>query len=141
MKHSSIILSLLMLVAAFGYAATINIPANQPTIQAGINAAKNGDTVLVAPGTYFENINFMGKSINVKSSGGARVTIIDGGNLSTVVTFDSNEGLKSVLCGFTIQHGNTLGEGAESISTAPHPPCRPISSPAIRQPAAEEESQ
>jgi hypothetical protein len=119
MKHSSIILSLFMLVAAFGYAATINVPANQPTIQTGINAAKNGDTVLVAPGTYFENINFMGKSINVKSSGGAKVTIIDGGNVNSVVTFNTGEGLKSLLKGFTIQHGNApLQGGGIYISNA-----------------------
>ncbi len=41
----------------------IRIPDDQPTIQSGINAAKNGDTVLVSPGTYFENINFRGKKI------------------------------------------------------------------------------
>jgi len=102
---------LLLTLSIISQAATINVPADQPTIQAGINAANKGDVVLVAPGTYFENINFSGKAITVKSSGGAKVTIIDGGNLSTVVTFDSNEGLKSVLRGFTIQHGNTLGEG------------------------------
>jgi hypothetical protein len=39
----------------------INVPANQFTIQAGINAANCGDTVLVAPGKYVENINFGGK--------------------------------------------------------------------------------
>jgi serine protease len=88
-------------------ASTINVPADQPTIQDGINAAVNGDTVLVAPGTYTENINFNGKAITVKSSGGAAVTTIDGGNAGAVVSFVTGETNKSVLQGFTIQHGNT----------------------------------
>jgi hypothetical protein len=71
--------------------------------------------VLVAPGTYKENINFNGKAITVKSSNGSRVTIIDGQGLTTVVRFSSNETSKSVLSGFTIQNGNALnspeGEG------------------------------
>ncbi len=98
---------LLIAVPAVAYAATINVPADQPTIQAGINAARNGDTVLVAPGTYFENINFSGKSINVKSASGSKVTIIDGGHANSVVTFNTGEGPKSLLRGFTIQNGNS----------------------------------
>src|SRR5947208_3193179 len=88
-------------------AATINVPASQPTIQAAINAAANGDTVLVAPGTYYENINFMGKAITVTSSGGPSVTTINGGALGTVVMFITNEGRNSVLSGFTITNGNS----------------------------------
>jgi polygalacturonase len=75
-------ISVCLLSATFSQAATtIHVPADQPTIQSGINAASNGDTVLVAPGTYKENINFSGKAITLKSSGGARVTIIDGEEL------------------------------------------------------------
>ncbi|HEV2355066.1 MAG TPA: hypothetical protein VGR89_12540, partial [Puia sp.] len=66
---------------------TIHVPADQPTIQAGINAASNGDTVLVAPGTYKESINFSKKAITLMSSGGPSVTIIDGSNNGTPVTF------------------------------------------------------
>ena len=82
--------------------STINVPANAPTIQAGINAASNGDTVLVSPGTYVENIDFMGKAITVTSSGGAAVTTIDGGQKGIVVNFANNETRASVINGFTI---------------------------------------
>ena len=69
-------LVLLALTPHTAGAATINVPAGQPTIQAAINAASNGDTVLVAPGTYRENINFMGKAITVTSSGGDRKSVV-----------------------------------------------------------------
>ena len=46
---------------------TIRVPDDQPTIQAGINTATDGDTVLVSPGTYQENINFLGTKILVTS--------------------------------------------------------------------------
>src|ERR1044071_4292849 len=70
-------------------ASVIRVPANQPTIQAAINAAANGDAVQVAAGTYFENINFSGKSIMVTSEQGPRVTIIDGNQAGAVVTIAS----------------------------------------------------
>jgi hypothetical protein len=94
----------------------INVPADQAKIQAAINAASNGDTVLVAPGTYPENINFGGKAITVTSSGGPSVTIIDGGANGSVVTFSTGETTSSVLSGFTIRNGrsdfNTAGFGS-----------------------------
>jgi hypothetical protein len=97
------------LFARLLFAATIHVPADQPTIQAGINAASNGDTVLVAPGTYYENLTFNGKAITVKSSNGANVTTIDGSVIDIVVKFVTSEGLSSVLDGFTIKNGNGLG--------------------------------
>lgn len=95
---------LLMLLEAAS-ADTINVPKDQPTIQAGINAASNGDRVLVAPGTYYENIDFMGKAITVASSGGPKITVIDGGQVTQVVAFQSGETESSQLVGFTIQNG------------------------------------
>ena len=50
----TIILSILFLSVC--YSAVIKIPTDYPTIQEGINAAVDGDIVLVYPATYFENI-------------------------------------------------------------------------------------
>jgi hypothetical protein len=92
---------------------TIHVPADQPTIQGAINAANNGDTVLIAPGTYYENINFMGKAITVTSSSGAvSQTIIDGGKKGNVVTFNNSEGPNSVIGGLTLQNGSDVSNSA-----------------------------
>src|SRR6185437_10122430 len=84
---------------------TINVPADQPTIQTAINAANNGDTVVVAPGTYIENLDFLGKAITVTSSDGPSLTIVDGNAAGPVATFKTNEGVNSVLNGFTLRNG------------------------------------
>jgi hypothetical protein len=89
--------------------STIHVPTDQPTIQGAIDVANNGDTVLVAPGTYYENINFKGKAITVTSSAGAvSQTIIDGGRKAPVVTFNSSEGPNSVIGGLTLQNGSDV---------------------------------
>lgn len=94
-------------VAAAPAAASnvLEVPVAFPTIQAAIDAATNGDEVLVDPGTYFENIDFKGKSITVMSLQGAGVTTIDGGSVAPVVNFSNGEPASAVLQGFTIQHG------------------------------------
>lgn len=63
--------------------------------------------MLVAPGTYKANINFNGKAITLKSSGGTKVTIIDGGGVGPVVTFSMNEKSTSVVEDFTFQDGTS----------------------------------
>src|SRR3954452_14989868 len=105
-KHRSLLTTLaVLLIATLLPAAIVHVPGDQPTIQAGINAARNGDTVMIDPGTYFENINFNGKAITVISSSGPVSTIIDGGSLAPVVTFASGETPRSVLSRLTLQHG------------------------------------
>ncbi len=92
-------------------AGIINVPSDQSTIQAGIDAAVNGDEVIVAPGTYFETIHFLGKAITLRSSDGPAVTIIDATGLSIrVVTISNSQ--NPVLDGFTVTGGNiTNGSG------------------------------
>ena len=79
------------------------------SIQAAIGSAQHHDEIVVAPGTYSEAINFLGKAVRVRSSGGAAVTTIDGTGHYHVVQCVSGEGRDSVLEGFTITGGNANG--------------------------------
>ena len=94
-------------ISAVCRAATLHVPADYPTIQSCIDAAVSGvDECNVAPGTYHETINFLGKAITVRSSGGADVTTIDATGVGgSVVSCRSHEGPDSVLDGFTITGG------------------------------------
>lgn len=98
--------SMFVLGSAASAGVTIDVPGDHPTIQEAIEAAAAGDVVVVAPGTYVESIDFLGKQITVRSSGGAAVTVIDGtGAKASVVTCVSGEGPDTVLEGFTITNG------------------------------------
>jgi hypothetical protein len=86
------------------------VPDDFPTIQIAIDAALTGDTVVVAPGIYDENVSFLGKNITVMSTDPdapsvVESTIIDGGGRGSTVIFDHGEGTDAVLCGFTIRGG------------------------------------
>lgn len=107
---------LVLLLSVSALATVIHVPADQPTIQAAINAAVSGDTVLVSSGTYYENITFLGKAITVTSASGPLTTIIDGskGSYTATVTFSSNEKATAVLSGFTLKNG----DGEVSITNA-----------------------
>jgi len=106
---------------ALSFSDTIHVPGDQPTIQQAIEAATAGDLVLVAPGTYVEEIKFLGKAITVRSTMGPKATVIDGNHAWNPVTFMDNESFDSVLDGFTVQHGKSsgLGGGIQCYSASP----------------------
>ncbi len=96
------------------YAITIHVPGDYPTIQQGLNAAQSGDTVLVAPGTYTENITWPSRDgVVLTSESGANTTIIDGGGAGTTVTFPSFSFTQNtIITNFTVQNGAvTKGAG------------------------------
>lgn len=83
----------------------IHVPTDVATIQAAIDSSIHGDSILVAPGIYHENINFQGKSIYVGSLDNPLETIIHGDSSGSVVSFLGGETRASVLEGFTITGG------------------------------------
>ena len=120
MKTKILVTAIMMVGTINLFCQVIYVPGDQPTIQAGIDAAANGDTVLVAQGTWFENINFNGKAITVAShylidpdSVYIDSTIIDGSqpenpDFASAVTFLTGEDTSSILCGFTITGGTGM---------------------------------
>jgi parallel beta-helix repeat protein len=112
-------------VSANGNDTTGNGSENNPfkTIQHAINVSSNSDTVLVAPGTYYENINFNRHSIVLGSyyliSGDTSLienTTIDGHNLAPSVLVDSGEDTTTIVCGFKIQNG--VGGGIRCLNSS-----------------------
>ncbi|HVP35990.1 MAG TPA: FlgD immunoglobulin-like domain containing protein [Terriglobales bacterium] len=128
MKKTLTFLALILLLSSPVFAKIYQVPsAFIATIQGGINVAKNGDTVLVMPGTYYENINFKGENILVASNfifdhdnSTILKTVIDGQNKASVVTFHSGEDSTASIQGFTITHGhNDMGGGIYSYGSSP----------------------
>ena len=111
-------ISIIILALSLNAKATIrNVPVQYSSIQTAINASINTDTVLVQPGTYFENINFRGKKVVLTSKyyqnsdySFIQTTIINGStplypDSASCVIFNRNEDSTTVLQGFTLTGG------------------------------------
>jgi predicted outer membrane repeat protein len=83
------------------------------SIQDAIDAASDGDQIIVAPGTYNETVGFDGTAVTLRSSGGRDVTVIDGSGLGvSVVTFTIGDGPDTVLQGFTVTGASAFAGAA-----------------------------
>ncbi|MGY8753057.1 MAG: NosD domain-containing protein [Phycisphaerales bacterium] len=106
-------------LSSFSNADTLLVPSEYGSIQAGIDAANDGDIVSVESGVYYERIDFKGKQITVSSVSGLPMnTTIDGGNSGTVVTFELGETSASVIEGFTIKDGKAFTGGGVRVMNA-----------------------
>jgi len=78
MKRAIVLSTIALLFARALLPATIRVPQDKQSISLAIEAALNGDTVLVAPGIYhtYPGIDIIGKAVHVIGSGGAEVTTI-----------------------------------------------------------------
>ena len=94
-----------------------------PTIQAAVDAAAVGDTVLAMPGTYLgegnRGINFRGKNLVLLSKAGAALTIIDCESQDRGFSFLSGETADASVQGFTVIHGTDIGGGVWCENASP----------------------
>ena len=92
------------------YDGVIYVPGEIATIQGAIDVAVNNDSILVAAGTYRENIDYGSKSLTIIGEN-RETTIIDGNNAGRVVRMD----VCGVLSNFTIINGyGTTGSNEDS---------------------------
>ncbi len=117
MKRLTLIISIIgCFLPGYVWGTVIRVPEDHPTIQSGITAAENGNTVLVNTGVYAgtgnRNLTFEGKIITVKSVTGPISTIIDCEQSSRGLVFDSQDSDDAEFIGFTISNGYSNSDGA-----------------------------
>ena len=109
------LLPILVLMAATVHAAIIPVADGQ-SIQVAIVAAQPGDVVAVAPGTFVEDLDFVGKGIVVRGAG--PTTVIRGTGTGPVVRFVTGEGPASVLDAVTVTGGVAPQGGGVYVQAA-----------------------
>jgi hypothetical protein len=136
MRNALAVLSVLVLAASASAATTIAVPRQQATIQAAVNVAATGDTIVVSAGVYRENVvvpigkdglTFKGAGAvidgNINGVQGACLTV-QSANVSvsgfrfrngTTQIVGSAAGLSVTKCGFSDANGigvDVSGDGA-----------------------------
>ena len=120
-----VVLGAAIALAGLASAMEINVPYDYPKIQQAISAALDGDTVIVSPGLYEENIEFPGKSITVRSLDPNDPAIVDATTISSpnfnpCMQFRSGTGPNSVVTGLTLKNGLIFAVGSAPVITRNH---------------------
>jgi hypothetical protein len=109
MRRIFVLVAIALFIGLPASARVIHVPGNYSTIQAGLNASLTGDTILVNPGTYHENLIFPSRTISLLSVLGPDSTIIQSVNTGNpVITISSNQ---PEVYGFTIKGGSVSAVG------------------------------
>ena len=98
----------ILLLLSLSYSSTLLVPDEYSTIQSAIDAASEGDSVLVSAGTYYENIVWAATNGIKLIGSGEENCIIDGNELASVIRFEEDLGgiSTTLITGFTLQNGN-----------------------------------
>jgi hypothetical protein len=99
----------------------LHVPSEYSTIQEAINTSRNGDVVIVAPGTYYENVQILNKGITLRGEDPCdpckvASTIINGGQSGSVINIDST--VTETIAGLTVTNGLASAGGGIKCSTA-----------------------
>jgi len=114
--------ALVIALCSTSYADTIHVPADHATIQGAIDASTDGDTILIAAGTYAElEVDTKGKAITLSgatNADGSPAVTIDGAHLGVVLLCESGEGSDTVFENLVIKNGDNPHGGGMSISAS-----------------------
>jgi regulator of RNase E activity RraA len=91
-------------------ASTLRVPQDRGTIALALSLAASGDTILVSPGLYAENLTWPEtQGLKLLSAEGPAGTIIDGGARDAVITILTGVDSTTVIRGFTLRNGYAWG--------------------------------
>lgn len=90
---------------------SLRVPQDFNTIQDAINAAQSGDEIVVSPGFYRENIDFLTKNIRLRSlnfldPNCVAQTVLDGGGVDSCIKILSGQDASTAVAGLWLQNGH-----------------------------------